>query len=300
MPATFQAWGPILVLLGQNADHSAECDGAADLFLADFGVDTYGDLHTSGAKLNDGKWHHVAITYSTTANAMTVYVDGQAAGSQAFKASDPITAVRLGGPRNRTQWRRYLGRLDDVAVWNHALSAADVKNVFWFGPQWTRFATSAEPANGATVGTTNITLHWTAGETAVRHHVYLGANADDVKKGTGDTDQGLTAKAAFSGYVWELGRTYYWRVDEVEADGTVYPGVVWSFTVSAKLASLPVPKDSTVLVDPNTTLSWTPGSGAVSHSVYLGTDPANLPAVAQQQAKTTYGPVPLAYGTTYY
>ncbi len=300
MPAAFQAWGPIVVLLGQGADHSSECDGAADLFLADFGMDTYGDLHTSGAKLNDSKWHHVAITYSATANTMTVYVDGQKAGSQAFNTSDPITAVRIGGPRNRTQWRRYLGRLDDVAVWNHALSAADVKNVFWFGPQWTRFATGAEPANGATVGTTNVTLHWTAGETAVQHHVYLGANADDVKKGTGGTDQGLTAKTAFSNYVWELGKTYYWRVDEVEADGTVYPGVVWSFTVSAKLASLPVPKDGAVLVDPNAILSWTPGSGAVSHSVYLGTDPAKLSAVAQKQAQTTYGPVPLAYGTTYY
>lgn len=300
MPASFQAWGPILVLLGQGADHSVECDGAADLFIADFGTDTYGDLKTSGAKLNDGKWRHVAITYSATAKTMTVYVDGLAKSSQAFTSSDPVTAVRIGGPRSRTQWRRYLGRLDDVAVWNHALSAADIKNVFWFGPQWLRFATGADPANESTVGTTNVTLRWTAGQTAVQHHVYLGTNADDVKNGTAGTDQGLMTKTSFSSYTWALGQTYYWRVDEIEKDGTTYAGVVWSFTVSAKLSSLPAPKNGTVLVDPNVTLSWTPGSGATTHSVYLGTDPASLPAVASKQTKTTYGPVQLAAGTTYY
>ncbi len=301
MPSTFQAWGPILVLLGQNSDHSVECNGAADLLIADFGVDAYGDLGTSGAKLNDGQWRHIAVTYSASANAMTVYVDGQPAGNIPFGASDPITAVRIGGPRNRTQWRRYIGRLDEVAVWNHALSAADVKNVFWFGPQWTRFATSPEPANGAAIGTMNVTLRWTAGDTAARHHVFLGENPDDVKDGTSDTDKGTMAGTSFSDYTWELGKTYYWRVDEIEADGvTVYPGVVWSFTVSAKFASQPVPADGAVLVDPDAILSWTPGSGAVTHSVYLGTDPANLPRVSQEQPGTTYDPPQLGFGTTYF
>jgi len=301
MPSVFQAWGPILVLLGQGSDHSVECNGAADLFIADFGVDTYGDLGTSNAKLNDSRWHHIAVTYSTSAGTMVAYVDGQAASSQSFKANDPITAVRIGGPRNRTQWRRYTGKLDEVAVWNHALSAADVKNVYWFGPRWTRFATNPEPANGATVGTTKVTLRWTAGDTAASHHVYVGENADDVKKGAAGADKGAVAVTAFASDAWELGKTYYWRVDEVEADGaTVYPGVVWSFTVSAKFASHPVPADGAVLVNPDAALSWTSGSGAVSHSVYLGTDPANLPRASQGQTTTTYDPPQLEFGTTYY
>ena len=301
MPATFQAWGPIVVLLGQSADHSVECNGAADFLIADFGVDAYGDLGTNGAKLNDSRWHHIVITYSSSANRMAVCIDGRITGSQPFNASDPILAVRIGGPRNRTQWRRYLGRLDEVAVWNHALSAADVANVYWFGPQWTRFATNPEPANGAMVGTLNVTLRWTAGETAAEHHVYVGENADDVKNGTGDTDKGTTTDASFSEHPWELGKTYYWRIDEVEADGvTVYPGVVWSFVVSAKFASGPVPANGAILVDPNALLSWTPGSGAVSHTVYLGADPANLPAVSQGQAGAAYDPAELAFGTTYY
>jgi len=48
-------------------------------------------------------------------------------------------------------------------------------------------------------------LGWIAGETAVQHDVYFGTDF--------------------------LGRSYYWRIDEVRADDTIYRGDVWSFTV---------------------------------------------------------------------
>ncbi len=298
MPTVFQAWGIIFVMIGQADDHSLEPDGAADLFVGRpiwFG--------TSGAKFNDNQWHHVSVTYNSSANTISLYLDGQLAASSAGSLSDPISTVRIGGPRSdgRAQWRRFIGRLDEVAVWNHALSAADVENVFWFGPQWTRFATNPQPAHEATVGSTDLTLTWTAGDTAAEHHVYIGGSLEDVKAGSGDTDQGTTTEPSFSGYPWGLGQTYYWRVDEIEADGaTVYPGAVWSFAVSAKLASLPVPVNGAILVDPNATLSWTPGSGAVLHSVHLGTDPDALTLVSPGQAETTYDPAQLDFGTTYY
>jgi hypothetical protein len=298
MPSTFQAWGIIFVLIGQADDHSLEPDGAADVFVGR--APWFG---TSGAALGDDQWHHIAVTFSSSAGAITIYVDGKAAASTASSISDAITTVRIGGPRStgRSQWRRFIGRLDEVAVWNHALSAADVKNVCWFGPQWTRYATAPEPGDAGSVGTVNVTLRWTPGETAAEHHVYIGENADDVANGTPDTDMGTTTAAEFSGYTWELGKKYYWRVDEVEADGTtVYPGVVWSFTVSAKYASSPVPANGAILVDPNDVLSWIPGSAAVSRSVYLGTDPANLPRVSYGQTATTYDPPTLEYGMTYY
>lgn len=298
MPTVFQAWGIIFVMIGQTDDHSLEPDGAADVFVGRpiwFG--------SSGAKLNDNQWHHVAVVYDSSVSTIALYLDGHRAASSAGSLSDPISTLRIGGPRSdgRSQWRRFIGVLDEVAVWNHALSAADVENVFSIGPQWLRFATNPQPANEATAGSTNLTLTWTAGETATGHHVYISQSEKDVRNSTGDSDRGMTTETSFPGYPFELGKTYFWRVDEIEADGvTVYPGTVWSFTVSAKLASQPVPADGAILVDPNATLSWTAGSGAASHSVYLGTDPNAPSLVSQGQTDTTYDPAQLEFGTTYF
>ena len=81
-----------------------------------------------------------------------------------YDYNEPITTVRIGGPREYTAvWRRLLGRLDEVAVFNRALSATDVQSLFWYGPEWAVFATDPNPADKATVGTTNVTLRWTPG-----------------------------------------------------------------------------------------------------------------------------------------
>lgn len=71
------------------------------------------------------------------------------------------------------------------------------------------------------------TLKWTAGPTAVKHRVYFGTNEDEVAESTFNWYEGTatewTAKEVKSS------ETYYWRIDEVEADGTVHKGLVWSF-----------------------------------------------------------------------
>jgi hypothetical protein len=303
MPAAYQAWGVLFDLLGTSADNSIEPDAAGGLGIGNAGgAGPWYWFTTTGVRLNDNQWHHVVVTYSKTGNRCIAYVDSKSSGSVAFNYSESITKVRIGGPRYYFNvWRRYLGRLDEVAVYNNALSAADVQKLFWYGPQWARFAAGPEPADGATLGSATVTLRWTAGEKGVEHHVYISENRDDVKNAAAEADQGTTAATTFSNYPWAVGKTYYWRVDEIEADGvTVHPGVVWSFTISAKFASSPVPADGAVLVDPNAMLSWTAGSGAMLHSIFLGTDPAKLAAVSQMQAATAYDPPKLAFGKTYY
>lgn len=78
MPTVFQAWGIIFVMIGQTDDHSLEPDGAADVFVGRpiwFG--------SSGAKLNDNQWHHVAVVYDSSVSTIALYLDGHRAASSA-------------------------------------------------------------------------------------------------------------------------------------------------------------------------------------------------------------------------
>jgi parallel beta-helix repeat protein len=100
-------------------------------------------------------------------------------------------------------------------------------------------ATDPVPADGAQVGVVPL-LEWTAAATGALHNVYLGTDQNAVSAAgvTSSLFQGQQTGTSFSlqGLVQPGGR-YYWRVDEVEADGTtIHKGVVWTFTVPGYLA----------------------------------------------------------------
>lgn len=86
-------------------------------------------------------------------------------------------------------------------------------------------ATSPSPANGATGVSTGATLSWSAGSGATSHDVYFGTS-------TNPASQGNQTATTFNPGTLAAGTTYYWRVDEVNADGTT-TGDLWSFTTAS-------------------------------------------------------------------
>jgi len=80
-------------------------------------------------------------------------------------------------------------------------------------------------------------LTWTADATAAAHNVYFGASLDDVTNASVSNPLGVLLAEkqdanSFDLDPLEFGKTYYWRVDEVEADGvTLHRGDIWKFTV---------------------------------------------------------------------
>jgi len=144
---------------------------------------------------------------------------------------------------------------------------------------------SPEPADGAMIRDTWVGLNWLPGDFAASHDVYLGENYDDVDAGTGDTFQGNQPSTnfviGFPGFPYPdglvPGTTYYWRIDDVEADGTtIHKGKVWSFMITPKVALNPNPVDGAEFVDPNVELSWEPGFGAMLHHMYFGDNFADV------------------------
>lgn len=85
------------------------------------------------------------------------------------------------------------------------------------------------PPDGATGVSTTVQLTWTAGKDAILHDVYFGTDAAAVALGDATTFQGRQAETTHDPGVLETSTTYYWRVDEVDADGTVVAGNVQSF-----------------------------------------------------------------------
>jgi hypothetical protein len=172
-------------------------------------------------------------------------------------------------------------------------------------------AYSPTPANGDLYPDTWVSLYWLTGETAVSHDVYFGENFDDVNNGTGDTFRGNQtdqyAIVGFPGYPYPdglvPGTTYYWRIDEVEADGmTKHKGDVWSFTVPPRKAYYPDPPDGARFVETNAVLSWRPGRDAKLHTVYFGDnfDDVNNAADGLPQTGASYDPGPLEEAKMYY
>jgi hypothetical protein len=87
-------------------------------------------------------------------------------------------------------------------------------------------AGSPSPADGAENVGVDVDLGWSAGSFAVSHDVYIGT--DEIPWAF----VGHVIGPSFDPGVLEYGTTYYWRVDEVEEDGTVRPGAIWSFTTT--------------------------------------------------------------------
>ncbi|MBN2314649.1 MAG: hypothetical protein JXM79_12025, partial [Sedimentisphaerales bacterium] len=186
----------------------------------------------------------------------------------------------------------------DPSVWGVAMLEASNK------------AANPSPRNGAIHTDTWVTLSWLAAPGAVSHDLYFGENLDDVEAGTGDTFQGNQVTTfyviGFPGFPYPeglvQGTRYYWRIDEVSADGSKFKGDVWTFLVPPKTAYDPYPADNAKFVDPDVTLSWTTGHGAKIHTVYFGDDfdTVNNATGGTTTGATTYKPSSIAREKTYY
>ncbi len=214
------------------------------------------------------------------------------------------------------------GNFNDDIDWCFDHGGSDVDTYFdhiWLGegppplPIAPDSAHDPSPADEAVYTDTWATLSWIPGESAVSHDVYLGESFDDVNDGTGDTFQGNQELAflvvGFVGFPYPdglvPGTTYYWRVDEInDADpNSPWKGMVWSFMVPPKKAYDPVPNNGVKFVDAeNVTLNWTPGFGAILHTVYFGDDYDTVANATDGESlgSTSFKPGPLELEKTYY
>ncbi|MBN1361860.1 MAG: discoidin domain-containing protein [Sedimentisphaerales bacterium] len=101
-------------------------------------------------------------------------------------------------------------------------------------------AYNPNPSNSATDIVRDKVLSWTGAETAVSHDVYFGPVAEDVAAATRANPLGVLVSQGQSETTYtpedllSFGQTYYWRIDEVEADGAIRTGNLWEFTAEPR------------------------------------------------------------------
>jgi hypothetical protein len=95
-------------------------------------------------------------------------------------------------------------------------------------------AFSPSPANTEAAAAQDGALSWNAGDQAQKHDVYFGD--DKAAVAAADTKsplyKGQQTGTTFDAGDLEWAKTYYWRVDEIDAAGATNAGPVWSFTTA--------------------------------------------------------------------
>jgi hypothetical protein len=93
------------------------------------------NVATTTTMLDDGQWHHVLATVNRTTNITTVYVDGVVGDTNDISAMAGFSINTGGnaftlGARTSSTPNPMNGLLDDVAIWNRVLTAAEVTQVY--------------------------------------------------------------------------------------------------------------------------------------------------------------------------
>jgi len=290
-------------------------NGPATLRLECGRGNTYGTTD-----LVDGEWHHVAAVLeddgSPDVSEIKLYVDGNLdpimeGGTPRQMNTSSGGEFRIGYDLNNTG-RTFDGMIDDVRIYDRALSADDIQELIDNPGGTVTQALAPSPGDGSIIESTWINLIWTPGDLATSHQLYMADNFDDVDSGAESAFQGnqtaAIATLGFPGFPFPdglvPGATYYWRIDEVNDAEPESPwkGSIWSFSVRPKTAWRPVPADGALFVEPGASLTWDPGVGSALYFVYFGDnfEDVNSATGAATITETTYEPGQLEQGKTYY
>jgi len=92
--------------------------GLVKFFVSDGSSSDGFDTVSGTTTVNDGSWHHVALTSASGSNAVSCYVDGTLAGSHTFTVSISTSgqALRVGADTNTSILRPLNGYMSDVRI----------------------------------------------------------------------------------------------------------------------------------------------------------------------------------------
>lgn len=113
------------------------------------------DAVASNTTLPSNRWVHLVLTRDTT--TWRLYLDGAEIDTGTTNPNTPTTRTVMGG--NGLGANAFNGSIDDVRVYDRALSAEEVKRLYTMGAKGAKAGTA--PASGTLSATGGLVGHWT-------------------------------------------------------------------------------------------------------------------------------------------
>jgi hypothetical protein len=215
--------------------------------------DTFGEGYESAAGGLVGRnWGSVSQCYSTGAVGYSDQrwrgglVGGDYSGTVAASFWDTQTSgyTWSAGGAGKTTAQMHMAKTFLDAGWDFVGETPNGTEEIWQileGKDYPRLAWklafSPDPPNGAIDVIQSPVLSWHGAAWAVEHDVYFGGDKDAVVNATRERQgvyrgRQVAATTTYNPTTLEWGKTYHWRIDEVnEADpNSPWKGTVWSFT----------------------------------------------------------------------
>ena len=176
-------------------------------------------------------WQMITATYD--GKNVKVYNNGRLEGTRNLKITDIKTDI-LAVAKNMSpapESTCFKGKIDEFEIYDYALSQDEIN--YLANPD---SAAMPYPANKQMAVDTKVTLKWEKGINGKKAEVYFGDDYAEVYiANVYDKNYYKGSKGCNSLNIAELeqGKTYFWRVDQIN-DGKTEKGKVWSFTTKLK------------------------------------------------------------------
>lgn len=172
-------------------------------------------------------WQHFTATV-TAGGAVVLYKNGQVVASGTTGSG--LNVYRLNNYIGRSNWSNdayYQGRMDEIRLYNYALSATEVQAVYR-----NRRIDGPYPVNGDKSVNPNVVLKWGFPDGTARHDIYFGTRYSSVVSATPESPEyrGRRQEALYKPAGLDPWCEYFWRVDALLTDGSVVSGPVWTFS----------------------------------------------------------------------
>ncbi|MDJ0754720.1 MAG: SdrD B-like domain-containing protein [Ardenticatenaceae bacterium] len=156
---------------------------------------------TTDAAVNDGLWKHVAFTWSSTGNTPRMYINGKLVGSSGFYVANQediaTNIIKIGAAAHG--FGNFDGQLDELAIYQRALTQDEMRNVYSRELIWYRDTASTI----ITVDADNPIVRFLSGTYHDNMPIDLVFSAVDATSDIQQVQFGLKAPSA-SDYTWTI------------------------------------------------------------------------------------------------